>query len=225
MKFLIANQSQYAEALNHKHEWTMDRSLLQHVNALLFTGGSDVSPSLYLSSHHPLTSSSLNRDLDEQELWRNAQRLRIPCVGICRGSQFLCVMNGGSLVQHTENHSIAGTHEIHTNTDKTLQVTSTHHQMMAPQGAFQVVAWAEGLSGFYQDGDQRKHITFVDSSKARDGEIREPEVVFWPRTRNLGVQYHPEYMTKDSPGWLYFNQLLDNYIENSMTAIKLDDRR
>lgn len=157
--------------------------------------------------------SSLPRDLDEQDLYREATRLGIPCVGICRGSQFLCVMNGGSLVQHTSGHALAGTHTIYTNTNDILPVTSTHHQMMAPKGAFQVVAWADSLSGFYQDGDQRPHIEFVDSSKALDGEIREPEVVFWPRTRNLGVQYHPEYMAKDSPGWLYFNQLLDSYID------------
>lgn len=100
---------------------------------------------------------------------------------------------------------------IQSDVHRRIEVTSTHHQMMAPEGAYQVVAWAEGLSSQYQDGDQRTHNSFVDSSKALHGVIREPEVVFWPRHRDLGVQYHPEYMAQGTAGWQYFNELIDQY--------------
>ena len=35
------------------------------------------------------------------------------CVGVCRGSQFLCVMNGGLLVQDVGYHGVFGTHAIY----------------------------------------------------------------------------------------------------------------
>lgn len=214
MKVLIASQPEYANAFDRtKHQFTSKREEISNCDLVLFTGGSDVDPSLYLAKQHPLTSSILSRDLDEQDLYREAKKHKIPCVGICRGSQFLCVMNGGTLIQHVTGHGLSGTHAIFNHTqDDYIMVTSTHHQMMAPQGAYQVVAWAYSLSDCYQDGDQREDHSFVDSSKeVADGttSIREPEVVYWPHHRDLGVQYHPEYMAQDTDGWQYFNRLID----------------
>lgn len=85
--------------------------------------------------------------------------------------------------------------------------------MMAPKDHV-LIAWAEGLSEFYDDVDYNGNVKqhkFVDSSYGANGVVREPEVVYWPQTQNLSVQYHPEYMAKDSPGWLYFNELINMF--------------
>lgn len=214
MKILIVSQPEYAKAFDQKkHQFTTEWLKLKDSDLVLFTGGHDVDPSLYQSKTHPLTHSFLARDLGEEELYQEARKLNKPCVGICRGSQFLCVMNGGTLIQHVTGHTLAGTHVIFNHTQKEyIMVTSTHHQMMAPKGAYQVVAWAYSLSDCYQNGDQQPDTDFIDSSKeVADGTtaMREPEVVYWPHTRDLGVQYHPEYMAQDTDGWQYFNRLID----------------
>ena len=46
-------------------------------------------------------------------------------------TQFLCVMNGGKLVQNCKNHALWGTHGI-TDGVVTYEITSTHHQMQYP---------------------------------------------------------------------------------------------
>ena len=103
---------------------------------VVFTGGSDVSPDLYCSeTHHPRTSSSGARDLEEAEVYRIASENGIPMSGICRGAQFLCVMAGGKLVQDLTGHS-GGNHAVRalypSGEVKDISVTSSHHQMQCP---------------------------------------------------------------------------------------------
>src|SRR5699024_9442623 len=140
---------------------------------------------------HATTNSDPERDAREMEVFNYAREREIPCVGICRGSQFLCVMNGGTLIQHVSNHGIYGTHEMYTHDGRTVEVTSTHHQMMYPYGGnpFVLLAWANGRSHFYQGGDKDFRV---------GNAFREPEVVFWPHTQTLGFQGHPEYMPRCS---------------------------
>jgi gamma-glutamyl-gamma-aminobutyrate hydrolase PuuD len=40
------------------------------------------------------------------------------------------------------------------------------------------------------------------------------EVVYYPQTKALCVQGHPEYMTPDSEGWQWYQSLLAKYIFN-----------
>ncbi len=168
---------------------------------VVFTGGSDVSPKLYNQSAHPTTTTNWARDVREMEVFNHFSQQGIPCVGICRGSQFLCVMNGGSLIQHVSNHAIYGTHEAKTHDGRTIEVTSTHHQMMYPNGGepYILLAWAEGLSHFYQGGDK-------DFKVGKD--FKEPEVVLWPEDKCLGFQGHPEYMPENSNAVEFFAESL-----------------
>ena len=78
---------------------------------VVFTGGEDVDPSLYNAEKHPKTYSNLARDLYEKEMFEKIKPHQL-VIGICRGSQFLCVMNGGKLIQHVNGHALFSTHEI-----------------------------------------------------------------------------------------------------------------
>ena len=174
------------------------------VKLVVFTGGEDVDPSLYGDFQHESTMSNLNRDKVEEEFYKHAFLYGVPMVGICRGSQFLTVMNGGKLVQDCDNHAIAGTHTITAKGKvNTIDVTSTHHQMMIPVGNFNVLAHANGLSSHYQKANVK-----VIPKEA----VEEPEVVWYPNTGSLAVQFHPEYMEADSQGYQYFQELLGEYI-------------
>lgn len=179
---------------------------LSRVKLVVFTGGADVHPAMYGEAKNPRTISTPDRDYKEQALFDRINKRKIPMVGICRGAQFLTVMNGGSLIQHVTNHTITGTHRICTVDGEQIEVTSTHHQMMNPSGLYNVLAWAEGLSSRYEGGDSG-----VKMRQTRQG-VKEPEVVYYDITKSLAVQFHPENMNQDTNGYKYFQKLLTEYV-------------
>jgi len=65
---------------------------------VVFTGGADVSPFMYGEKKLSVTCNDEHRD--EQEKLFFERYTKVPKVGICRGGQFLNVMNGGKMWQH-----------------------------------------------------------------------------------------------------------------------------
>src|SRR6185503_16845299 len=75
--------------------------ILDAVDGLVFSGGSDLDPGLYGQEPHPETTGIVpERDSAELALLRAALDRDLPVLGICRGSQVLNVALGGDLVQH-----------------------------------------------------------------------------------------------------------------------------
>lgn len=180
--------------------------LLRQCKLAVFTGGTDIDARMYADTAHPATDDpDTSRDHNEHAAYEYCVQNQIPMVGICRGSQFLTVMNGGRLAQHVTGHSMAGSHAMHTNDGDTIMVTSTHHQMMWLEGIedrCELLGWA----------DNRSHEYALDSEDYVTKDMREPEVVWFPDTSCLCVQYHPEYMGKDTEGWKYFQKLIQQYV-------------
>jgi gamma-glutamyl-gamma-aminobutyrate hydrolase PuuD len=151
-----------------------------------FTGGEDVSPPLYGELPHPYTMSNLLRDMNEMEAWTVAKRIGTPCAGICRGGQFLNVMNGGKMLQHIEDGRHSGKHEAILNYQHELQsviVSSTHHQMMLPAKSGTVLMYA--LSDAGQD----------------------TEAVLYPALSDLCFQPHPEFSNVEDCRKIYFDMI------------------
>lgn len=172
-------------------EYTTDDDLLVNrpgdIALVVFSGGSDVNPALYGEKCGRYTHFSAARDEYERRMFDLAQAANIPKVGICRGSQWLCVMAGGKLVQDLRNHG--GDHTVRTDDGRLIVTNSTHHQMQLPPADARVLAWAEPrLSTHYLDGDNRPIV--VD---------REIEVVHYPSINAVGIQYHPEWLPTDHP--------------------------
>ena len=167
---------------------------------VVFTGGSDVNPILYGQTLHPYTQCSVNRD--ESDIKCYLRNLYKPKIGICRGAQFLHVMNGGSLYQDVDNHAISSTHKlVASGTGQEWEVTSTHHQMMCPDAGEVVgIAWETTYADKHEDYNQ-----------IREELCRDVEVIVHPKS--LCFQPHPEfygaYSTKDC-----FNYFLQNFLEN-----------
>jgi carbamoylphosphate synthase small subunit len=153
------------------------------------------------------------RDLYETEMFANAIKYGIPMLGICRGAQFLTVMNGGSLIQdvnhHTGNHGIKlSKTDAPDNWKKgySMNVTSTHHQMMDPaktlnKSEYKIIGYALGLSDHYMIEENGKAFNCLDRMIEDygvdvDGKtvVGEPEIVFYPNTKCLCMQFHPEYV-------------------------------
>lgn len=168
------------------------------ITAVHFSGGHDVSPALY-GEDNRYSHCSVDRDALEDLVYKAAKARGLPCIGICRGSQFLTVMNGGKLYQDVKGHT--GAHAMQTHADGVFPVTSTHHQMMRPSGNYHLLGWAN-------HGFDKK--TGTGEIVNNQGEV-DPEVVYYPDTSDLAVQYHPEYMDKSTQGYQYFHQLLETY--------------
>lgn len=162
---------------------------IEDADIVLFTGGEDVCPKYYGAKKHQYTYCSERRDQKEKEIWDKVQTLEHKplCLGICRGSQFLTVMNGGKLIQHVNNHGIFNTHSItFTDTNEKYEITSTHHQMMFPfnllKSDYQILA---------KSTDRRSTIYEGDGIQIPPVE---PEVIYYPKTNSLCIQGHPEFM-------------------------------
>jgi gamma-glutamyl-gamma-aminobutyrate hydrolase PuuD len=147
-----------------------------------FTGGSDVNPALYGEAVHPTTHFNAQRDADCMEIYTECVDLGISMVGICRGSQFLCVANGGKLWQDIDSHT--QDHKVLDYRGGVFGVTSTHHQEMRPVGGKLLLT---ARSGTY-----RSHMTqgIVKTINAVTPTV---EGVCWEDTRCLSVQGHPEF--------------------------------
>lgn len=167
---------------------------LPEAEVVVFTGGSDVTPSFYGMDHHPQTFNDERRDLREKEIYEKCLPGQLK-VGICRGSQFLCVMNGGALYQDVDNH--CRTHDIlYTDVsgkDHIVKVTSTHHQMMYPNFYGDKSGRDYDIWGFAAETSFRD-FKGTDTRKVTNPEQGpDSEIVFWPLTRTLCFQGHPEY--------------------------------
>lgn len=165
---------------------------VEEADVVLFTGGEDVDPSLYGCEKDSHTFSNINRDLEEAEEFKKIRPDQL-ALGICRGSQFLCVMNGGLLVQHCSGHALRSTHAI-SNDEIMYEITSTHHQMQYPYNLsdkdYTILYSSGALSDFYI-GDK------IDPAVINE----EPEIVLYHKEgfpKCLAVQGHPEMMPNSS---------------------------
>jgi len=166
------------------------------IKLIVFTGGSDVQPSFYKEPIGFHTYCDEDRDLQECKIFYKAKYLNIPMFGICRGSQFLCVMNGGKLIQHCTGHQ--RDHYIVLNNKEKFLVSSAHHQMMIPSKNDEIIGWAEPkLSDCYLDGNNKQ----IDYDK-------EVEIVKFSDSKSYGVQFHPEIMDENDKGVQYVKNIL-----------------
>jgi putative glutamine amidotransferase len=136
---------------------------LDALDGLLFSGGSDIDPSLYGADPHPSVNGTRpDRDRAELALMQAALERDMPVLAVCRGMEILNVARGGDLVQHLpdvvghEDHKhtpgVFGDHDVDVKAESRLgralgdraPVKSHHHQGVGRLGGGLVeVAWAE----------------------------------------------------------------------------------
>lgn len=159
--------------------------LVWDADLVCFTGGEDVSPELYGQQNTGQSYTNPRRDEREVEIY-NAFLGHRPFVGICRGGQFLNVMNGGTMIQHIGPFS---GDTVCLDTDGHAHVVRVdHHQ------------------GIVRDREKSYSILAKD--------IGEPlgltYACFYPITRSLCFQPHPEW-GHEGTRKLFF-QLIEEYI-------------
>jgi GMP synthase-like glutamine amidotransferase len=181
---------------------------LSEADTVVWTGGADLYPGLYGEKPIPGTYFNRVRDKDDIECYNYAVKNKKLLVGICRGAQLLNVMNGGVLWQDVNGHEGC----IHKAYDKLTHnwifLNSVHHQMCQVTPKAELICWSFESTWKYTYGaawQRPKGIqTILDTEK-------EPEAFYYPETRSLCFQPHPEYGHK--PTTDYFFELINKYKE------------
>lgn len=205
MKFFMPQFDRYVRDMFKK----MGHTLVDSIDAcdfVVFTGGADVTPSLYGEVNKYSYCDAL-RDEYEVQVFEVAKDLGKKMVGICRGSQFLTVMAGGKLWQDVNNHATGLNHVIYTTKEgEWLTVSSTHHQMMRPEGVpHELLGWAR-LSNNKRAA--------IDSEKAEPNRfLVDPEAVYYPDINAVACQFHPEYFAINHQCPKYFFRILKEKLE------------
>jgi putative glutamine amidotransferase len=187
--YIVSNErGQFKEYIN----W-IDRAVetkdMKEADIVMFTGGEDVTPALYNEDKHPQTGNNIYRDLSEEAEFKRARRLGKKLLGICRGSQFLCVMAGGKLVQHQYNPDYLHTMLV-SGPQRKILISSTHHQAQFPfnleKDEYKIIGWTKGMSAIHQGADFEEMNPEVEC-----------EIVAYPKINALGIQGHPEKLVED----------------------------
>lgn len=227
MNILItkANNYKYATWLKGTLEFLTLSEFLEESripDLIIFTGGMDISPIIYGDSPIEKTYMEPKEDVRDLAIYGKALALNIPMLGICRGSQILTAMQPqGELIQDVANHNL-GKHSIKTFDGEEFEVTSTHHQMMYPFNIknHQLIATSlYNISSHYNVGPHK----YIDNSKMINTikALGEPEIVYYPNTRCLAIQAHPEMMDINDPFVNYCRMLVKSLIHDESKPIKV----
>lgn len=203
--YVVGSGLSYAGFIKN-HQITKD---IEEAEVVVFTGGEDISPEFYGQETLEGTYANKERDLYEISMYKKVKNHQL-CVGICRGAQLACILNGGILVQDVNNHARFHTHTMRIHNfrkdDMLFDITSIHHQMMYPYDMpsknYKVVATAYPRKSTFYKGI---------SSPQQDNIIKkgEPEVILFRKPDNplfLAIQGHPEIMCTDSPTVTWLNR-------------------
>jgi len=168
--------------------------LLDRIEGLILSGGSDVDPIVYGAERHRETKQTHpERDRFEISLARGAVARGLPVLGICRGMQVLNVALGGSLHQHLPDLIGDGEH-LHT-----PGVFGDHDVRLAPDSLAAHATGAEQLSvkSHHHQGAEVLGQGLIASGWAAADE-RVVEAIELPGKRFvLGVLWHPEEDVRD----------------------------
>jgi len=165
--------------------WAEPEVLLEHVDALILNGGSDIAPELY--GAEPLAATDApnpRRDDFEMRLARGAMARGLPVLGVCRGMQLINVARGGTLIQ-----DIGTDHYVREAWDRPV------HEVEVEPGSRLERVFADGrttVNSVHHQAVDRLGAGLQATARADDGVI---EGIEDEDGGTVGVQWHPEFLT------------------------------
>lgn len=171
----------------------------ERMDGLLLVEGDDIEPKRfhadeanfeYVENTHPL------KDEIEIRLLRRAMKLGVPIMGICRGSQLLNVVSGGTLYGDVQKEKHSARHHI----DYENYDTYRHPVAILPETPLSRWYGEERLNvnSYHHQGVRDLAPRFRPMAHADDGLIEayyDPNAAFV-----VGLQFHPERMLNDYAG-------------------------
>lgn len=202
LKVFVLNGAFYGNVVHmFAHAGAEKANSVETADIVVFIGGDDVSPELYNQKKVQGVGVHTDgeRDTVEEFFYRKAVALKKPMFGICRGAQFLHVMNGGKLWQHVNNHGGRNHTIVDIEMDCELEATSIHHQMLQDSPDLTVVAVTrDQVASIFQDADLSINLTAKGSNAESEMEI---EAGCYENTLCFFVQGHPEVGTARYQSW------------------------
>lgn len=197
---------------------------LDHIDALLLTGGGDHNPLWFGQEPSPLLHSiNATRDLPELLITRLAFNRQIPMLGICRGLQTLALALGGGVAQdisELEHEAVpseategtvgeAGAALAQRGVVRTIKHSqdadrslATHSVSLSPQSMLALIYATDGkepntlcVNSFHHQAVSHGGPRFKATAWAPDGVIEALESTEMKPI--LGVQWHPEWLGDD----------------------------
>lgn len=197
---------------------------LDHIDALLLTGGGDHNPLWFGQEPSPLLHSiNATRDLPELLITRLAFNRQIPMLGICRGLQTLALALGGGVAQdisELEHEAVpseategtvgeAGAALAQRGVVRTIKHSqdadrslATHSVSLSPQSMLASIYATDGkepntlcVNSFHHQAVSHGGPRFKVTAWAPDGVIEALESSEMKPI--LGVQWHPEWLGDD----------------------------
>lgn len=163
---------------------------LSRLDGLLMPGGADIPPSEYGETPDPtielLDDKRLNFEKALGKAW--IEKTRKPLLGICLGSQWINVLQGGTLVQDIPSE-IGGNHRGTTHPVK-LEPDTRLHRIFG-EAEFEVNSWHHQAVDSKDLGKDLKV-----AARSLDGVIEATETTD-PERFLIGVQWHPEKLMPD----------------------------
>jgi putative glutamine amidotransferase len=159
---------------------------LDVLDAVIFSGGSDLDPGTYGQDPHPETKGVVaDRDRAELALLQAALARDMPVLAVCRGSQILNVSLGGDLVQHLPD--VVG-HDDHKHTPGEY---ADHDVELEPETRLGALLGEHApVKSHHHQGFGRLGSGLREAARAEDGTV---EALEDPSRRfAFGVLWHPE---------------------------------
>ena len=175
------------------------KELLERVDGVLFSGGSDIDPLLFGETTTGKTGNIIpERDRQEMFMLRYLlDHTRKPILGVCRGIQLMNAALGGTLIQHIPDEGFAS-HSL----SMYPRQSPSHDVNVAPGSLLYGITGQSALAvnSFHHMAVKQCAPRLTVTGRAVDGVIEAVELAENPDGRFfLGVQWHPEMMAGAAP--------------------------
>jgi putative glutamine amidotransferase len=179
--------------------------LVARLGGLLLSGGPDLAPSAYDQRPHvQLGSTEPGLDAFEYAIVREALRLDLPILGICRGAQALNVACGGSLYQHLAD--VVGDSIVHRQSEVGRCPTHVVVVLAGTRLARVVGTGQLRVNSFHHQAVDRLGAGLRVCAVAPDGTIEAIEDSERPFV--VGVQWHAETLVDGPTHRALFEELV-----------------
>lgn len=172
------------------------RAYLDHIDALLLTGGGDMHPKYWGAELSPLSHEpSEFRDRFDIELTSEAVRRNIRTLGICRGMQALAIVTGGTLYEDIAAQAERNAPIIHSQSEP--RSVPTHGVHIDDNSLLSRITGETDIrvNSFHHQAVWRTSADCRVVARADDGIIEAVELTGRPI---VGVQWHPEELYRES---------------------------
>ena len=171
---------------------------LEHIDALLLTGGGDYNPLWCNEEPSPrLHAVNATRDLPELLITRLAFNRQIPMLGICRGIQTLAIALDGHVAQDISGNNEGNDKPGIKHSQDADRNELTHSITIAPDSHLFNIYKSERIyvNSFHHQAVDDPGKRFRTTATAPDGTIEAIESCEFKPI--MGVQWHPEWLEEE----------------------------